>query len=510
MKVNGRERCIGCMKLLDADGKCPHCGFLQAGYEPIPRCLRPGTYLKDRYMLGRVLGEGSFGISYIAWDCLLDTVVAIKEYFPASLVSRHVSEDGDRNVYIYEKAEKQKYQESLEKYLGEAKSLSAFYDLDGIVSVRDFFYENNTAYIIMGYVDGVSVKEYVEKNGPIEGEKLLNMLEPVICSLMKVHQTGVLHRDISPDNILLTRDERLVLIDFGAARRENINMTRSMTVVFKRGFSPEEQYRTRGRQGAWTDVYALCATVYYALTGKTPDESIQRMLEDDMPSLMDMSELSLGLPQKKALMKGLTVDFHHRYQTMGELYRGLYQEEEKRFLFGRYWKVAGVTAGIVILAVAAGFPGSGGRSTKTMPAASPAVVQTAEASVTAVPFTNGIQKYKMASFTGMKKKAAAGKLKRQDKSISIQWIYKYSDKVKKGKIISQSIAKGTKYSEGTYQKIVFTVSKGKKKVSVSAKTKAPAQIRTSAPTQAAPRKNTTTSSKKQTGKSGIEFEGAIP
>ena len=309
MKVNGRERCIGCMKLLDADGKCPHCGFLQAGYEPIPRCLRPGTYLKDRYMLGRVLGEGSFGISYIAWDCLLDTVVAIKEYFPASLVSRHVSEDGDRNVYIYEKAEKQKYQESLEKYLGEAKSLSAFYDLDGIVSVRDFFYENNTAYIIMGYVDGVSVKEYVEKNGPIEGEKLLNMLEPVICSLMKVHQTGVLHRDISPDNILLTRDERLVLIDFGAARRENINMTRSMTVVFKRGFSPEEQYRTRGRQGAWTDVYALCATVYYALTGKTPDESIQRMLEDDMPSLMDMSELSLGLPQKKALMKGLTVIF---------------------------------------------------------------------------------------------------------------------------------------------------------------------------------------------------------
>lgn len=258
MKVNGRERCIGCMKLLNAEGKCPHCGFVQDGYEPIPRCLRPGTYLKERYMLGRVLGEGSFGISYIAWDCLLDTVVAIKEYFPASLVSRHISEDGDRNVYIYEKAEKQKYQESLEKYLQEAKSLSAYYDLDGIVSVRDFFYENNTAYIIMGYVDGVSVKEYVEKNGPIEGEKLLHMLEPVICSLMKVHQTGVLHRDISPDNILLTRDERLVLIDFGAARRENINMTRSMTVVFKRGFSPEEQYRTRGRQGVIDKASGMC------------------------------------------------------------------------------------------------------------------------------------------------------------------------------------------------------------------------------------------------------------
>lgn len=250
MKVNGRERCVGCMKPLTAEGRCAYCGLQQDKYRPIPRCLRPGMCLRDRYVLGRVLGEGSFGISYIAWDCLLDTVVAIKEYFPASLVSRHISEeDEDTNVYIYEKRESQKYQESLKKYLGEAKSLSAYYDLDGIVSVRDFFYANNTAYIVMGYVDGISVKEYVEKNGPIEGEKFLRMLEPVIQSLAKVHQTGVLHRDISPDNMLLTRDEKLVLIDFGAARKENINMTRSMTVVFKRGFSPEEQYRTRGQQG---------------------------------------------------------------------------------------------------------------------------------------------------------------------------------------------------------------------------------------------------------------------
>lgn len=263
MKVNGRERCVGCMKPLTAEGRCAYCGLQQDKYRPIPRCLRPGMCLRDRYVLGRCSGR-AFGISYIAWDCLLDTVVAIKEYFPASLVSRHISEeDEDTNVYIYEKRESQKYQESLKKYLGEAKSLSAYYDLDGIVSVRDFFYANNTAYIVMGYVDGISVKEYVEKNGPIEGEKFLRMLEPVIQSLAKVHQTGVLHRDISPDNMLLTRDEKLVLIDFGAARKENINMTRSMTVVFKRGFSPEEQYRTRGQQGAWTDVYALCATAYY-------------------------------------------------------------------------------------------------------------------------------------------------------------------------------------------------------------------------------------------------------
>lgn len=468
MKVNGRERCIGCMKRLDADGRCPYCGFVQTGYEPIPRCLRPGTKLKDRYILGRVLGEGSFGISYVAWDCLLDTVVAIKEYFPSSLVSRHVSGEGDYNVYIYEKAEKQKYQESLKKYLQEAKSLSAYYDMEGIVSVRDFFYENNTAYIVMGYVDGVSVKEYVEENGPIEGEKLLRMLEPVIRSLTKVHQNGVLHRDISPDNILLTRDDRLVLIDFGAARRENINVTRSMTVMFKRGFSPEEQYRTRGRQGAWTDVYALCATAYYALTGKTPDESIQRVLEDDMPSLTDMPELSLGLAQKKALMKGLTVDFHHRYQTMGELYRGLYQEEKcgehgsgKRKAAAGIIMVSVCLAGVIYLL-------AGGHRAKTLPVSSPAMVKVTENVVTAVPFATNAQEYVMESFTGLTKKKAAEKLKKQDAKLKIRWKYRYDSEIKKGRILKQSIPEGTKYSREICQEIVLTVSKGKKKVVVPA------------------------------------------
>lgn len=357
MKVNGRERCVGCMKPLTAEGRCAYCGLQQDKYRPIPRCLRPGMCLRDRYVLGRVLGEGSFGISYIAWDCLLDTVVAIKEYFPASLVSRHISEeDEDTNVYIYEKRESRKYQESLKKYLGEAKSLSAYYDLDGIVSVRDFFYANNTAYIVMGYVDGISVKEYVEKNGPIEGEKFLRMLEPVIQSLAKVHQTGVLHRDISPDNMLLTRDDKLVLIDFGAARKENINMTRSMTVVFKRGFSPEEQYRTRGQQGAWTDVYVLCATAYYALTGKAPDESIQRVLEDDMPSLTEMTDVDLPMRQKRAFMKGMTVDFHHRYQTMDELYQGLYQQGRDKKRLGVWFAgTAAVLACVALLGTGAAY-----------------------------------------------------------------------------------------------------------------------------------------------------------
>lgn len=468
MKVNGRERCVGCMKPLTAEGRCAYCGLQQDKYRPIPRCLRPGMCLRDRYVLGRVLGEGSFGIGYIAWDCLLDTVVAIKEYFPASLVSRHISEeDEDTNVYIYEKRESQKYQESLKKYLGEAKSLSAYYDLDGIVSVRDFFYANNTAYIVMGYVDGISVKEYVEKNGPIEGEKFLRMLEPVIQSLAKVHQTGVLHRDISPDNMLLTRDEKLVLIDFGAARKENINMTRSMTVVFKRGFSPEEQYRTRGQQGAWTDVYALCATAYYALTGKAPDESIQRVLEDDMPSLTEMTDVDLPMQQKRAFMKGMTVDFHHRYQTMDELYQGLYQQgRDKKHLGAWLAGAAALVCCVALLGTGAVYGLHKHSQAKKDAIQTEAPQQTALAEVTTTPYAADVQEYQMISFKSMTKKEALKALAGQDTELSVQWKYRYSSRIKKGRIVTQSIPAKTRYRGETYSKIVLTISKGKRKTEV--------------------------------------------
>lgn len=468
MRVNGRERCVGCMKPLTAEGRCVYCGLQQDKYRPIPRCLRPGMCLRDRYILGRVLGEGSFGISYIAWDCLLDTVVAIKEYFPASLVSRHISEeDEDTNVYIYEKRESRKYQESLKKYLGEAKSLSAYYDLDGIVSVRDFFYANNTAYIVMGYVDGISVKEYVEKNGPIEGEKFLRMLEPVIKSLAKVHQTGVLHRDISPDNMLLTRDDKLVLIDFGAARKENINMTRSMTVVFKRGFSPEEQYRTRGQQGAWTDVYALCATAYYALTGKAPDESIQRVLEDDMPSLTEMTDVDLPMRQKRAFMKGMTVDFHHRYQTMDELYQGLYQQGRDKKRLGVWFAgTAAVLACVALLGTGAAYGLHKHSQAKKDAIQTEAPQQTAFAVATVTPYAADVQEYQMISFKSMTKKEALKALAGQDTELSVQWKYRYSSRIKKGRIVTQSIPAKTRYRGETYSQIVLTISKGKRKTEV--------------------------------------------
>lgn len=471
MKINGKDLCIGCMKTLDEQGNCIHCGFLQKEYKPIPRCLQPGTRLADRYILGRVLGEGSFGISYIAWDSLLEVSVAIKEYFPASQVTRHVGEGKDTSVYVYEKGENDRYQENLKKYWSEAKILSAFSELEGIVSVKDFFYENNTAYIVMAYVNGVSVKEYVEENGPIPGQQLMEMVKPMLAALGKVHETGMLHRDISPDNMLVTKENKLVLIDFGAARRENISKTRSMTVVFKRGYSPEEQYRTRGKQGAWSDIYALCATIYYALVGEAPDEAIDRLLEDEMASLTDMKDIDLTEGQKRAIMKGIAVKPQERYQSIEMLYEALYEKEEKPVAAGLMRKK--LLAGVAIAVILAGGVGAGiwtagnqahsGVQEKDNVTDVKGERSGEEISVTEAPK----EEWVMEKFQGLTQQEAQKLVEQKAGELpEIRWEKKYSGKAKKGRIISQSILAGTTYTEGEYKELVLTVSKGKEKVTV--------------------------------------------
>lgn len=319
MNIEGSNLCIGCMKPLGQTGRCSFCGMKQEDYNPIPRCLLPGTRLADRYILGKVLGEGSFGITYIGWDSRLQIPVAIKEYFPSEMVSRDVICGHGNKVYLYENAKKNHYEEDIKKFLNEAKCLSKFNEVEGIVSVLDFFYENETAYIVMQFIDGVSVKEYIKKNGKMDGKKVLNAMRPVLLALEKVHRTGIVHRDISPDNIMIRKDGSLVLIDFGAARMRNIDNTKTMTVLFKRGFSPEEQYRYKGRWGAYTDVYSISATMYYMLTGEAPTDSVIRALGDDMPSLLNMKELEISTKQKKAVMKGMAVNAKNRWQSIREL-----------------------------------------------------------------------------------------------------------------------------------------------------------------------------------------------
>ncbi len=259
---------------------------------------------------------------------LLDQIVAIKEYFPINHVSRDMLEeesDTGNTVYVYAGDEDESYKNGLEKFYNEAKILAKFHGIAGVVSAINFFYANGTAYLVMEYVDGITLKEYIKEHGPIAGERVLQMIHPVIKALSAIHKTGIIHRDISPDNILVNQKEELVLIDFGSARAERQTMTQSMTVLFKRGYTPEEQYRGRGNWGAWSDVYSLCATMYFMLTGIVPNESIERMIHDDIKLLRDMPHIRLSATEEDAIMRGMAVKANRRFQSMESLEAALYE-----------------------------------------------------------------------------------------------------------------------------------------------------------------------------------------
>ena len=341
MEINNHHLCIGCMHELHSKEVCPYCGLEQRSYTSIPRCLIMGTRLADRYVLGKVLGEGSFGITYIGWDTLLEIPVAIKEYYPSDLVSRDVVRGNDTSVYLFSGIEKEEYEKRLERFLKEARNLTRFNQLPSIVSVRDFFYANNTAYIVMDYIEGESLKTYIKRQGAMDAKEVLNVFRPILESLEKMHVTGIIHRDISPDNLLFDENHNLVLIDFGAAELQNAELTRTVTITFKRGFSPEEQYRSHGRQGPWTDIYALCASMYYAMTGVAPDEAIQRTIEDKVEPLWDKPDIGITKEQSRAIMKGMSVHGEDRFQSVAALYQQLYRENIDTAVNGNRGRHAG-------------------------------------------------------------------------------------------------------------------------------------------------------------------------
>lgn len=305
---------------------CPKCQYQNELYYANPRCLKPGTLLNNRFYVGIVLGEGGFGVTYIGWDTILDMTVAIKEYFPANVASRDCTASLTNDINIFGGRSEQEYKLGLERYIREARTLSKFHDLHGIVDIRDFFHENNTAYLVMEYLKGPTLEEHIKQYGRMKPEYVFQIMKPVMRSLEKIHQAGMVHRDISPDNIMLS-DGCIKLIDFGAARLANNDNNKSLTVVLKRGFAPEEQYRSNGKQGPWTDVYAICATIYYMLTGKKPPESIERTYEDTLQSF-DELEIPVDKEKSDALMKGLAPIYQNRYQSIRDLCNDLYSDSE--------------------------------------------------------------------------------------------------------------------------------------------------------------------------------------
>lgn len=306
--------CPGCLRDTEFEnGVCAKCGFDMNGYTVMPHHLVPGTLVKQRYKIGRVLGEGGFGITYIGIDTVLNLKVAIKEFYMSGYVNRN--HDASPNVFATLGTHRDTFEKNREKFLNEARVLAQFYGEAGIVGVRDFCEENGTAYIIMDFLNGVDLKTYLEQKGRLAPEEAVKLLMPVMTSLQHVHAEGIIHRDISPDNIMVMEDGSTKLLDFGAAREISQTDIKSLSVILKPGYAPEEQYRSKGRQGPWTDVYALAATLYKCIVGATPDDAMERMYRDRLPSPAAV-DAACPIAISNVIIKGLAVRQADRYQDV--------------------------------------------------------------------------------------------------------------------------------------------------------------------------------------------------
>jgi len=319
------KRCFGCMESYDDSmQKCPHCGYEEATMSQESFQLRPGLTLKGHYLLGKVLGYGGFGTTYLAWDETMRRTVAIKEYLPTVFATRGTERT---MVTVYAGAKAEQFEKGRKQFLEEARKLARFTGHDSIVGVYDFFEENGTAYIVMEYLDGETLTEYLRRERRMTFEAALRVMVPVLKALQEVHKEGIIHRDIAPDNIRITKDGKVKLLDFGAAREASINHSHSLSVIYKPGYAPEEQYQSRGEQGPWTDVYALAATFYRMITGTKPAPALERLVSD---TLVPPSELGVRISknQETALLNALNVRKENRTQSAEAFLRELESAED--------------------------------------------------------------------------------------------------------------------------------------------------------------------------------------
>ena len=319
-----QKRCHACMQIVSG-AVCEHCGYNMN--TPSPRHhLAAGTVLNGQYYIGRALGQGGFGITYFAWDLNLDTPVAIKEYYPAGYVHR---DNLQSQEVVGNQQTNHLFQNGKEYFLREAKSLAKLATVPEIVHIRTYFQANGTAYIVMEYITGMPLHKYVMNRGyRISVGETLSILKPVMEALARVHDANLIHRDISPDNIMLMPNGKVKLLDFGAARSsENADpskaLPKSTQAVAKHGYTPVEQYQTRGALGPWTDVYALCATFFFCITGSSPTSAMDRMVYQQN---FDWANLApeLNAYQVATLNRGLALNPKDRIGSVRELFRGLY------------------------------------------------------------------------------------------------------------------------------------------------------------------------------------------
>ncbi len=464
------------MKLSDKNTFTPNCHALPAN-----------TCLNGKYKTSHILGTGGFAITYGGCHMETKTPVAIKEYFPHRIALR-TQENGAFHVSPFPEKYTEEFEEGLRHFLNEAKILKELKHLDSIVSVYDYFEENGTVYIVMEYIEGLTLSQFIKENGVLSFPELLVLITPVILSLSEIHKKGLIHRDISPDNLILGTDSRLHLIDFGAAKK-NTAPSNNNTIILKAGYAPAEQYIPNGKIGSWTDVYSLCATMYFSLTGQPPKEAIWRL---DSDGSIDLDALTMLTPdQRKALEQGLQLRPANRLANMQELYNALTlpsspEQTETvqitspsgasvrkihRMLSGRKKRYFLLLPLLGLLLVFLVKELVYDRSEPLNPAASlPASTVPAQGTASGGKKEPTVQEtlLSMVNVTGMKLKTARKAIRKLDSDIRIETIYANSNTTPSGYVIHQSVTKNTVFTRGNLPSVLLTVSKGKKQKKANA------------------------------------------
>lgn len=297
-----------------------------------PRWLPLGTILNSRYRVCKVIGSGGFGITYQVWDTQNSVYKAVKEYFQQGVVNRI---PGHTEVLISAPKRREEFEYGKERLLNEARIVAKFQS-SSIVRVDDYFEENNTAYMVMEYLETKTLEEYIlERKSVLDSDLAIRIGVRICEALEEIHRAGVLHRDVSPDNIFVTSDGDVKIIDFGSARlsKEDVD---DRLIVLKPGFAPPEQYEkidvNNDRQQAWTDVYALGATLYLCMTGQVPAESSDRKADFDTNTdrVRYPHEINPNIPEflSNVIMTAMAINIHERFQNASELKEALLQERK--------------------------------------------------------------------------------------------------------------------------------------------------------------------------------------
>lgn len=437
------KRCMGCMEEYnEKSSTCPKCGYSTNDNTETYHLL-PETVLDGRYIIGKAIGAGNYGVTYIAWDSTLQQKVAIKEYLPGDSATRLANKT---EIKVYEDENGQEFKAGMEQFVVEAKKLAKLHGVHGIVQVYDSFYANQTAYIVMEYLQGESLGERLKRSGKMPIKDAFEIITQVSKALIEVHGIGMLHRDVAPDNIFLTNEGKIKLLDFGSSRFVSEQKSKSLSVILKAGYSPVEQYISKGKQGPWTDVYAVAATFYRMITGVVPVESIERGVKDTLKSPSSLGvKISKGM--ENALKNALCIDAENRTQSMEKFLEDMSKEKvvvskkpKKKEDIGKFtlgWSLRTLLLGCVVIVC---FVGAALIDVKPQ---TEAVSANAEVS------------FRTPDVRNMSYEEAEKVL--QDLGYKVESQQDISKSVEDGYVLKQSIAAGTAVEDG--QKIVLTTSR---------------------------------------------------